>query len=150
MGLGTIWWRLNVKISKVCDKIAIIFLGPHLRFVWQLTLAFMAVIFLSGGGMLLAGRLALYEMVSFVRENPPTMMRPWIENLERYYAAQGSWEGVDTLMVESSHGISGEPTSGLGTEYVIATPDGTIVAASDKTRVGRPLRDKESAIAMPI
>lgn len=139
-----------MKINEVRDKITAIFLGPHLRFAWQLTLAFMAIIFLSGGGMLLAGRLALYEMASFVRENPPAMMRPWIENLERYYATHGSWEGADTLMANSSYGISGGPTLGLGTEYVIAAPDGTIVAASDKTRIGQPLRDKESAIAMPI
>jgi signal transduction histidine kinase len=134
-----------VKISEVRDKITSIFLGPHLRFVWQLTLAFMAIILLAGGGMLLAGRFALYEMASFVRENPPTMMRPWIENLERYYAVHGNWEGVDTWMADGSYGTSGDLT-----EYVIAAPDGTIVAASDKTRIGQPLRDKEGAIAMPI
>ncbi|HEX2995999.1 MAG TPA: ATP-binding protein [Anaerolineales bacterium] len=139
-----------MKISEVRDKITAMFLGPRFRFVWQLMLAFMVIIFLAGGGMLFAGRFALYEMASYVRENPPAMVRPRIENLGRYYAAHGSWEGVDTLMTEDSYKTSGGLIQDLDTEYVIAAPNGTIVSASDKTRVGRPLRDKESAIAMPI
>lgn len=149
-GWGTRWRRPNLKIGEIFDKITGFFLGPRFRFVWQLMLAFMAIIFLAGGGMIFAGRFALYEMASFVRENPPAMIRPWIENLGRYYATHGNWEGVDTLMADDSYTTSGGLTQDLDTEYVIAAPDGIIVSASDKTRIGQPLRDKESAIAMPI
>ena len=123
----------------------------HFRFFWQLIVAFLAIILLAGGGVLLAGGSALHELMSFASDNPPAMMRPWIENLAHYYERQGSWEGVDSLIAGFPCGVGWESEDqGWYMEYVVAAPDGVIVAASDSGRVGRSLRYGERVVAIPI
>ena len=123
----------------------------HVRFFWQLIIAFALVILLAGGGMLLAGRAALSNLESFARDHSPVMMRLWADRLAGYYDQQSSWEGVDSLIA----GYPCEPGWGpwdqdWQADYVVAAPDGTIVAASKGERLGQPLRPPEMALAAPI
>ncbi len=118
------------------------------RFFWQLIIAFALVIVLAGGGMFLAGHTALNNLESFTRDHPLVMTRLWTDRLSAYYEQQSSWEGVDSL-------ISGYPCgSGWGpwdqdwqTHYIVATADGTIVAASKDGRLGQSMRPPELALA---
>jgi signal transduction histidine kinase len=136
---------------KIREKIAGVFTGLHFRFFWQLIVAFIAVILLAGGGIFLAGRLALREMESFAQDNPPATLRPWIESLGSYYEEHGSWEGVDALVANFPCGPGWESGGqDWATEYIVAAPDGTIVAASDSERVGQSLHYGERVMAVPI
>jgi two-component system OmpR family sensor kinase/two-component system sensor histidine kinase BaeS len=133
------------------EKIAGALFRIHFRFFWQLIVAFVAVIALAGGGMFLTGRLVMHEMEAFVRDNPPAMMTPWIENLTNYYEQNGDWEDVDVLVANFPCGPGWESSEeGWPTEYLVATPDGVIVAASDGKMVGRSLHYGEKAMSFPI
>ncbi len=123
----------------------------HFRFFWQLVIAFALVIILAGGGMFLAGHVALSDLESFTRDSPPLMARLWADRLACYYAQQGSWDGVDTLIA----GYSCEPGWGpwdqdWRMDTIVATADGAILAASESERLGQTLRPPELALAIPI
>jgi signal transduction histidine kinase len=136
---------------KIREKIAGVFTGLHFRFFWQLIVAFIAVILLAGGGVFLAGRSALREMESFARDNPPAMLQPWVESLAGYYEEHGDWEGVDALIASYPCGSGWESEEqNWSIDYIVAAPDGTIVAASDDGRVGRSLHYGEKAASFPI
>jgi len=123
----------------------------HVRFFWQLIIAFVLIILLAGGGMLLAGHAALSNLESFTRDHPLVMMRLWTSRLAGYYDQQSSWEGVDSLIV----GYPCDPGWGPWDQdwqigYLVAAADGTIVAASDGERLGQPLKPPELAMSAPI
>ena len=120
----------------------------HIGFFWQLIIAFMLVILLAGGGIFLAGREALLS----TQDNLPLMMRPWLSRLADYYEQEGSWEGVDAMIAGYPCGEGWGPwdEDWLEGNYILATSDGTIVAASDRERVGASLHFPERAIAVPI
>jgi signal transduction histidine kinase len=136
---------------RIQEKIVGAFIGIRFRFFWQLIVAFIAVIALAGGGTFLTGRLVIHEMEAFVSDNPPAMMTPWIENLTNYYEQNGGWEDVDVLVANFPCGPGWEYSAeGWPTEYLVATPDGVIVAASDSDMVGRALHYGEKAMSFPI
>ena len=121
------------------------------RLFWQLILSFTLVIFLVGGGVFVAGRIALSETESLLSENPPTMTRIWTARLADYYAGQNSWAGVDAVIA----GYPCEPEWGpweqdWQMDYALATVDGVIVAASNTDRLGQTLASPRSAFAAPI
>ncbi len=123
----------------------------HVRFFCQLVIAFVLIILLVGGGILLAGRAALSNLESFTRDHPLVITRLWTDRLAEYYGQQSSWEGVDTLIA----GYPCEPDWGPWDQdwqmsYVIATADGMIVAPSESDRLGQSLRPAELALADPI
>jgi signal transduction histidine kinase len=136
---------------RIGERIIGVFTGVRFRFFWQLIVAFIAIIVLAGGGTFLTGRLVMHDMEAFVSENPPAMMTPWIENLTHYYEENGDWEDVDTLVASFPCGPGWESSEeGWPTEYLVATPDGVIVAASDSEMVGRSLHYGEKAMSFPI
>jgi signal transduction histidine kinase len=136
---------------RIRDRIVGALTGVHFRFFWQLIGAFIAIIALAGGGTFLAGRLVMREMEAFVSDNPPAMMTPWIENLTSYYEQNGDWENVDALVANFPCGPGWESSAeGWPTEYLVATPDGVIVAASDSEMIGRSLHYGEKAMSFPI
>jgi hypothetical protein len=133
------------------EKTVNFFSRLHFRFFWQLIVAFLAVILLAGGGTLIAGRTALHQMEDFVRDNPPAMMTPWIENLSSYYEQNGSWKNVETLVANFPCGPGWESgEGGWPTEYLVATPNGVVVAASDSGMLGRSLHYGKKAMSFPI
>jgi signal transduction histidine kinase len=118
----------------------------HFRFFWQLLIAFVLIIILAGGGVFLAGRVAVNRLGPFTHE-----AHLWASRLAGYYDQRGSWEGVDTM-------IAGYPC-GPGWElwgqdwqrdYVLATADGTIVADATGERLGQTLSYRERAWVIPI
>jgi len=121
------------------------------RLFWQLILSFTLVIFLVGGGVFVAGRIALSETESLLSENPPTMTRIWTARLADYYAGQNSWAGVDAVIA----GYPCEPEWGPWEQdwrmgYALATDDGVIVAASNTDRLGQTLASSQFAFAAPV
>jgi signal transduction histidine kinase len=131
------------------EKIAGIFTGLHVRFFWQLIVAFFAVILLSGGGIFLAGHLTLRQVESYTQDSLPAMARPWVDSLGSYYAGRGTWQGVDALVANYPCGPGWQVEQGEY-DYVLANPGGTIVAASDEDLVGQSLRHRERKAALPI
>jgi signal transduction histidine kinase len=124
----------------------------HLRFFWQLILAFVLIIFVTGGGTILAGRLALRRLENYTRENPPAMTSLWVDRLANYYARRGSWEGVEALIADYPCGSDWGPWDQGWQEgyYALTTPDGVILAANDENLVGRTFRPPEVALAVPV
>lgn len=123
----------------------------HVRFVWRLIIAFTLVILLVGGGMFIAGRIALNSVANFLRNHPLATTRLWVEHLAGYYDQRGSWEGVDALIAGYPCGVGWEPWDrDWQIDYVLTTGDGTIVASSSGERLGRTLTAPELAWAASI
>jgi two-component system OmpR family sensor kinase/two-component system sensor histidine kinase BaeS len=123
----------------------------HLRFFWQLLIAFALVIILAGGGVFLAGRAALNKLGPFAHDRPLTTTRLWADRLASYYDQQGSWEDVASLIAEYPRGPGWGPwDQDWQMDYVLATVDGTIVAASESGRLGQTLSRPERALTTPI
>jgi len=134
--------------SRIREKIAGMFTGLHFRFFWQLIVAFVAVILLAGGGIFWAGHSALRQMETFAHDNPPTMIRPWVESLASYYAERGHWAGVDNLIATLPGGEFEE--QGWQTDYILAASDGMIVASSEREQIGRSLHYGEKRVSFSI
>ncbi|MEA3339518.1 MAG: ATP-binding protein, partial [Chloroflexota bacterium] len=119
-----------------------------LRFFWQLITAFVLVIILVWGGMLLAGRAALNRMA---RDEVPATSLLWIDRLAGYYGERGSWEQVETMIAEYPCGSAWGPwDENWYVDYVLAAPDGAILSASDDERLGQTLDHWELGRAAPI
>lgn len=118
----------------------------HLRFFWQLAIAFTLITVLVASGMFLAGRIALHKLA-----NAPAVASLWADRLAGYYEQRGSWEGVDAIIA----GYPCDPQWGPWNQewqmdYVLATADGTIVQASDGERIGQTLSRLEQTYATPV
>jgi signal transduction histidine kinase len=135
---------------RIGDGISRVFSGLHFRFFWQLIVAFVAVILLSGGGIFLAGHLTLRQMESYTQDSLPAITRPWVESLGSYYEERGTWEGVDGLIARYPCGSGWELGQEGYVNYIVAQPDGTIVAASEGDLVGQSLRYREKRVAIPV
>jgi signal transduction histidine kinase len=123
----------------------------HFRFFWQLLIAFVLVIILVGGGMFLAGRVALDKLGPFASGRVLATTPLWADRLADYYEQQGSWQGVASLIA----GYPCEPGWGpwgqdWQMDYVLATADGTIVADATGGRLGQTLSRPERTWATPI
>jgi two-component system OmpR family sensor kinase/two-component system sensor histidine kinase BaeS len=109
------------------------------------------IIILAGGGTFLAGRTILNSLESFTRDHPPVVTHLWTDRLAAYYDQQSSWEGVDSLIAGYPCGPGWEPwDQGWQMGYIVATVDGTIVAASGNERLGQSMRPAELALADPV
>ena len=123
----------------------------HLRFFWQLLIAFVLVILLAGGGVFLAGRVALNRLGPFASGRVLITTHLWTNRLANYYDQQGSWEGVDTMIAGYPCGPGWDPwDQDWQTDYVLATADGTIVADATGERLGQTLNRPERTSAIPI
>lgn len=123
----------------------------HLRFFWQLLIAFVLVIILAGGGVFLAGRVALNKLGPFASGRVLTTTHLWADRLTDYYDQQGSWEGVTSLIAGYPCGPGWSPwDQDWQMDYVLATADGTIVADATGERLGQILSRPEQAWATPI
>jgi signal transduction histidine kinase len=123
----------------------------HFRFFWQLLIAFVLVIILAGGGVFLAGRIALNKLGPFASGRVLTMTHLWTNRLASYYDQQGSWEGVATLFTGYPCGLGWGPwDQDWQMDYVLATADGTIVADATGERLGQTLNRPERTWATPI
>jgi len=124
----------------------------HVRFFWQLIIAFALVILVAGGGMFLAGRSAMGGLELLIRDRYRVVTHILADRLADYYDQQGGWEGVDALIAgyssESGRGPWDHQKGEMG--YIVATADGTIVATSEGKQPGQTLSHLELAWATPI
>jgi len=136
------WQMTNDKfVVKIWSRL-------RLRFFWQLIIAFVLVIILVWGGMLLAGRAALNRMA---RDEVPATSLLWADRLAGYYGERGSWEQVETMIAEYPCGLAWGPwDESWQTSYDLSTVDGTIISASDGERLGQTLDHWELGRAVPI
>jgi signal transduction histidine kinase len=126
-------------------------LNLHFKFFWQLLIAFVLVIILVGGGMFLAGRVALNKLGPFASGRILATTPLWADRLASYYNQQGNWEGVASLIASYPCGPGWGPwDEEWQIEYVLATADGTIVADATGERLGQTLNRPERAWATPI
>ncbi len=118
---------------------------------WQLVIAFLLVILLAAGGVGLIARITMSQMESSLRAPAGSFERLWADRLAHYYRQQGDWAGVNAM-------VAGFPTSAewgpwnqeWQADYLVATPDGAIVAASNPAWLGRSLDPWERERATPI
>ena len=137
----------NEKLEKARQRLQ----RFHVRFFWQLIIAFALVIAMAGGGTFLAGRAVLNNLESFTRDHSPVVIRLWTGRLAGYYDQQSSWAGVDSLLSGYPCGPGWGPwDQDWHMNYIVATADGAIVAASGGERLGQSLRPPELALAAPI
>jgi signal transduction histidine kinase len=135
--------------GKPGDYFARIKTGFRLQLFWQLVAAFSLLVFLGGGGMYLAGRLALGNMDS--SSDLLVVARLWSDRLAAHYARSGSWEGVETLTEGYPCGAGWEPwDQGWQLAFLVASKEGVVVAASDKQRIGHSLSFPEQSLSTPI
>jgi len=123
----------------------------HFRFFWQLLIAFVLIIILAGGGVFLAGRVALDKLGPFASGRVLATTHLWTNRLADYYDQRGSWDGVATLITGYPCGPGWGPwDQDWQTDYLLATADGTIVADATGERLGQTLSRPERTWATPI
>jgi signal transduction histidine kinase len=138
------------RVSRLSTLIARPWRKLDLGFFWQLIIAFTLITAIVGGGMFLAGRVALGKLDSLVRAgfSPASL---WADRLASYYGGQGGWEGVDALIAGYPRGPGWGPwNEDWQVDYVLAAADGTVVSASDEGRLGQTLGRWERELATPI
>ena len=123
----------------------------RIRFFWQLIIAFVLIILLTGGGVLLAGRMALHNLERFTRDSPWVLARIWADRLAAHYEQHSGWDRVDTLIAAYPCGTGWGPWGDdWRTDYALTAADGKIVSASDGERLGGTLGHPERGWATPI
>jgi two-component system OmpR family sensor kinase/two-component system sensor histidine kinase BaeS len=115
-----------------------------LRFFARLVIIFFVVIIMLGAGLFLAGRSALNRLQDVLRSQPLIVTQLWTEQLGHYYEQHGDWSGVQDLIA----GYPCEPNWAPWDQdwqmyYLVTTPDGIIVAASEEEDLGQTLNDEE-------
>jgi signal transduction histidine kinase len=124
----------------------------HSRFFRQLLIAFVLVIILSVGAVLLTDRIVLSGWGGpFAPDLSPTTTGVWVNRLADHYRQQGSWEGLVSLIADFPCG----PAWAAGSQdwpldYVLAETDGTIVASSGGERPGQSLSYRQELGAIPV
>lgn len=73
-----------------------------------------------------------------------------VDALESYYASSGSWDGAEALLPTTGRGGMGARRGQGGAQALVADPDGTIVAATDPTLVGKKLTESAASHASPL
>jgi len=125
----------------------------QIPFFWQLMISFALIILVAGGGVSLAGHVALNRLEEpFDRDKASAITtHPWADRLAAYYEQQSSWEGVDRLIAGYPCGPGWDPwDEDWQTDYLVASADGVVVAASEETWLGRPLDHWDLDDAAPI
>ncbi len=113
---------------------------------WKLMVAFAVVILIGiGGALVLAGRVAEVEFRRYAGSE--NRWRDTVSDLADYYAAHGSWDGVDSVL---SRGRGrGQGQSG-GPPVRLADADGRIVFDQADDGVGQVARNAELAAGLPV
>jgi signal transduction histidine kinase len=115
---------------------------------WQLVIAFSLIILLAGGCVFLALGTVLHR-TDPAREHPIRMGR-CARSLADHYDQRESWEGVDALIATYPCGSARHGDNDSRDVAILATMDGTIVAAGDAGRLGQTLSDREKEYTTPV
>jgi len=122
------------------------------RLFWQISIAFIVIILLLGGGMLLAWRFS-WEQFGPAVEVSSLVRRACLNELADYYAAHENWEGAVSVLTARPclHGWGfGEHNPHKQDVLLLATDEGLIVAASGAQREGQALTEQEMAQTVPV
>jgi two-component system OmpR family sensor kinase/two-component system sensor histidine kinase BaeS len=123
----------------------------NLRIFWQMLLAFVLVTMLTAVGLYLAGRRAINDTADALRNNLSPAHDLWAERLAGYHEGTGTWSDVEEMIAAYPLGEAWGPwEEEWDLPYVLAAPDGTILASSRGDRVGQVLGDFEEQLATPI
>jgi two-component system OmpR family sensor kinase/two-component system sensor histidine kinase BaeS len=122
-----------------------------MRFFWQLLAAFGLIVLVAGGGVYIAGRL-LSENIGPLRTDVVGLQpQMWADRLAHYYQEQAGWDGVGSFIATYPCGADWGPwDENWEADYLLASADGTIIAASDDRRIGQSLRPQEWALATRV
>ncbi len=125
----------------------------QISFFWQLMIAFALVILVAGGGVSLAGHVALNRLEEpfALGEALAIVTHPWADRLSGYYDRQSGWEGVDAMIAGYPCGPGWDPwDENWQPDYLVASADGVVVAASEKKWLGQTLHRWDLDDAAPI
>jgi len=125
----------------------------QIPFFWQLMIAFALVILVAGGGVSLAGHVALNSLEeSFTRDGVAAVTtRLWTDRLAGYYDQNSSWEEIDAMIADYPCGPGWEPwDEDWQTDYLVASANGVVVGATEKEWLGRTLDHRDLNDAAPI
>lgn len=133
------------------------------RLAIRLSLAFLLVAMLAIGAIAIIVRTTTENSFrSYVNQrNAPIFSDQNITELETYYAENGSWEGVESLLPRGSGSGAGRGqgrgagggSGGTGTggaAIMLAGPDRTVLASTQPERVGQTLDDNLLESAIPL
>jgi len=114
----------------------------------KLALAFLLVVVLAVGMVaLLANRATRREFETYIRYGLAGPSAEIVAALARFYAAQGSWQGVDAYLPGIVSGGRGQGQGmGMGAAsfaYIVADADGAVVASTETGEPGRRLSRAE-------
>jgi two-component system OmpR family sensor kinase/two-component system sensor histidine kinase BaeS len=121
------------------------------RFFWQLIAAFTGVTLLVGVGMCVAGRFALGRLEAAMQSRANSVAVSWVDRLSDYHLYHNGWDGVETLL----EGTTAGPNQDLSGPrwpivYVLASPDGLVITASEEDRVGSELEPTDLEAAAEV
>ncbi len=117
----------------------------------RLSLAFLLSAWVGIGVMVLVVQHAVdasFRHYITTRANEPDAEQ--ITRLEDYYAANGSWQGVETQLSGRGSGSGSGGGSGRGATFSIADKNGVIEASTDPAQLGKHLADDTLATAFPL
>lgn len=133
---------MSKLLSKLRPKL-------HIPLFGQLSLAFILIILLVGGGVLLAGRLVLNQFERFDDGGYPLLVGLCVEQLTGHYADQQGWRDVEQVMdrfpCQRILDIWGKEGY-----VVVADAEGTIVASDETEWLGQTLNQRERAWSIPL
>lgn len=115
----------------------------------RLSLAFLLSAWIGIGAMVLVVQRALdVGFHQYVTARDSEINQEQVTRLEGYYRANGSWQGVETIL--SGRGQGSSSGSGRGAMISIANLDGVIVASTDSAKIGLLLAPESLEIALPL
>ena len=97
---------------------------------------------------LIANQTTASEFQQFMFRGQMVRAQDLANELAAYYRMRGNWEGVAPLLNDGSGGMMGAMMGGGG--LWLADAEGTIVAASDNSRLGQSVTASERADGVPI
>ena len=121
----------------------------------KLSLAFLAISLAAIGVVaVLSARATREQFRQYVVASGMAGQMGWAQNLTEYYAAQGSWAGVDALLAQLGPGGMGmgwgRAGAGAGPNFAVADPAGRVLASKTGELVGEVLPANVLAQGIPM
>ena len=130
---------------------------PVNRLWVKLSLAFLAISLAAIGVVaVLSARATREQFRQYVVASGMAGQMGWAQNLTEYYAAQGSWAGVDALLAQLGPGGMGmgmgwgRAGAGAGPNFAVADPAGRVLASKTGELVGDVLPANVLAQGIPM
>jgi len=131
---------------------------PVNRLWVKLSLAFLAISLAAIGVVaVLSARATREQFRQYVVASGMAGQMGWAQNLTEYYAAQGSWAGVEALLAQlgpggmgMGWGRAGAGAAGAGPNFAVADPTGRVLASKTGELVGEVLPANVLAQGLPM